>query len=42
MRVFTDNDHDGYGLEITHEGRTVTYDAGHSTREVHAFLTLLT
>ncbi|MFJ2775669.1 hypothetical protein [Kitasatospora sp. NPDC087315] len=43
LRVFADHgDSDGYGLEITRDGRTVRYDAGHSAREVQAFLALFT
>ncbi|WP_327065905.1 hypothetical protein [Kitasatospora sp. NBC_01302] len=43
LRVFADHgDSDGYGLEITCDGHTVRYDAGHSAREVHAFVALFT
>ncbi|MFE2410871.1 hypothetical protein ACFXDE_21255 [Kitasatospora sp. NPDC059408] len=43
LRVFADHgDSDGYSLEITDGERTVRYDGGHSAREVHAFLALLT
>ncbi|MFJ7908998.1 hypothetical protein [Kitasatospora sp. NPDC096204] len=43
LRVFAGHDDsDGYGLEITRDGQTVRYDAGHSAREVHAFVALFT
>ncbi|MFI1521686.1 hypothetical protein [Kitasatospora cineracea] len=43
LRVFADHgDSEGYGLEITRDGRTVRYDGGHSAREVQAFLGLFT
>ncbi|MFD4397884.1 hypothetical protein [Kitasatospora sp. NPDC058478] len=43
LRVFADHsDNDGYALEITRDGQTVRYDAGHSAREVQAYLALLT
>ncbi|MEV7360317.1 hypothetical protein [Kitasatospora sp. NPDC091276] len=43
LRVFADHGgNDGYSLEITRDGQTVRYDAGHSAREVQAFLALFT
>ncbi|MER7705491.1 hypothetical protein ABTX81_21685 [Kitasatospora sp. NPDC097605] len=43
LRVFADSgDSDSYGLEITSDDSTVRYDAGHSAREVRAFLGLFT
>ncbi|GAA1403346.1 hypothetical protein GCM10009639_48070 [Kitasatospora putterlickiae] len=43
LRVLADHDDsDGYSLEITRDSETVRYDAGHSAREVQAFLGLFT